>query len=168
MNESVDRPLHIHFDTFELRVAGVGDVGQAVFAQERELEVIPVAFEDGAVETQAIVRPLGLPADLIVGQEVRLVGRESAATVDAAGTESFGPRGIEHRVVGGVERGVEAERGVVLLHGLVEVVAGRGFEDLAGVEAGNFAGAELIRIGGAKAEESLQRILRTGNNARRR
>ena len=72
-------------------VPGVGDVGQAVVAQERELEVVPVTPEDAPLKRRRSFAQHGLPADLVVSEEVRLVGRERAAAIDAAGTETFGP-----------------------------------------------------------------------------
>src|SRR6185369_14364720 len=69
-------------------VAGVADLGEGVQPQGRELDVVPVVHEQGAVEPQPVVQPGGLPADLVVHQPVGRIGRDGAPAVDAAGPEA--------------------------------------------------------------------------------
>ncbi len=82
----------------DLGGAGVADLGEGVEAQHRELRVLPLLPEQGAVEADAVVRPGGLPPHLIVGQRVGLVGRDGAAAIDAAGAEAGGIGRVDHLV----------------------------------------------------------------------
>ncbi len=89
------------FNALDARAAAILDDGQAIGPQKRELEVFPVFPERRAIPTQAVVEPLGFPADLIVRQEIRLIGSDpcNLRAVDAARPESLGPGRI-HQFVG--------------------------------------------------------------------
>ena len=70
------------------------------------------------------VRPAGLPADFVIGQEVGCVGRQRAS-VDAAWPEARRPGGVHHLVVVDLLGGVELVGVALFIHVLVEVGAGR-------------------------------------------
>src|SRR5256886_15676190 len=72
------RPLDA---ALQARDTGAGTVlndGDAVDAQERVLEVVPVLAEDGAIPAQAAIEQLRFPADLVVLQEIGAVGWDTA------------------------------------------------------------------------------------------
>ena len=96
-------PDDVGFEALDARLAGVADLGQAIGAEERILEVVPVVLEHRAVDAHAVVGKGGLEAHFVVGQEVRHVGRNGAAAIDAAGPETFRPRGVQHHIVRGME-----------------------------------------------------------------
>jgi hypothetical protein len=63
--------------------------------------------------------------ELVVLQDSRSVGRQGAATVDAAGPEALGIGGVDQLVVVELVGEVDLGRVAVFLDALVEVGAGR-------------------------------------------
>ena len=57
-----------------LAVGVVEDVADQARIEEGDLDVVPVLPVDGAVPLQAVSEEFRLPADLVVGQLVRLIG----------------------------------------------------------------------------------------------
>src|SRR5439155_14325052 len=130
--------------------------GQAGGGEHRKLEVFPLLLEYRAVPAQAMLHPLRLPAEFIIGKEVRFVRRQRAATIDAAGTEAFRPGAVDHLVIGELVGQVDAAEVIVFLGGLVEVGARRALE-LVGAETCALAGGAAVT--GAEAEETLEAVL---------
>src|SRR4030095_676854 len=69
------RPIDFGFDVFDFGATRIGNVSESVRAQQGELDVLPLLPEQRAVEAQSVSCPTGLPADLVVLQVVRGVGR---------------------------------------------------------------------------------------------
>ena len=63
------RPVDVRLDAVDARLLAFVDDRQAVLAEERELEVVPVLREQRAVPAQAVARPRRLPADLVVRED---------------------------------------------------------------------------------------------------
>src|SRR6187431_3481743 len=141
-----------------MRLAGVADFGETVRTQERILEVVPVLLEYRAVDAHAVSGELGLEADFHVGQEVRLVRWQRTATIDAARSEAFRPRGVQHHVIRGVPGHVEALGVAAFVRVLVEIRARRATEWLRPGRTRGFA--RTGREARAVAEEALERVLR--------
>ena len=77
-------------------VPAVVDFGEAVRAKEAELEFFPQLMIDRAVPADRPERRF--PAEFVIGQEIRIVGRNIAAPVDSARPEAARPGRVEHQI----------------------------------------------------------------------
>src|SRR5215831_12075444 len=103
-------------------VGGEGQVARDARIEDRDLGVLPVFLINRAVELEAAVQPLGLPACLVVGERIGRVcerwreypvnGRtrcdDRGRAVEAARAESLRPGVIDQRLVGDVPGKVRA------------------------------------------------------------
>src|SRR5437588_3549876 len=113
----------------EARDTGAGAVledGDAVDAEERLLEVVPILAEDGAIPAQAAIEQLRLPADLVVLQKIGAVGRDTGRgrAVHTARSEAFGVSRVDHRLRHQRAGEVDAWHGAVVSDALRQVSAG--------------------------------------------
>ncbi len=91
--------VRIHFDTANAGVRAVMDLGEAVLAEEGELEAFPILLIDRTVETQLAAQQRRLPAHFVIGEIVGLIGRNIGAPVDAARAIAARPGRIEQNVL---------------------------------------------------------------------
>ena len=107
------------------RLAGVLDDRQAVLAEERELEVVPLLREQRAVPAQ-VAAPGRLPADLVVVQEVRQIRRDGG---EADSRRPAGSRATRSRTPCGRESNLYETLTlpivVLLVHTPLQIRAGR-------------------------------------------
>src|SRR5437588_12360148 len=119
-------PLDAAVEARDTGAGAVLDDGDAVDAEERVLEVVPVLAENGAVPAQAAIEQLRLPADLVVLQEIGAVGRDTGrgGAVHTARSEALGVSRVDHRVRHELVGEVDAWHGAVISDALRQVGAG--------------------------------------------
>ena len=78
----------VHLDAANARIRAVMDFSEAVLAEEGELELAPILLIERTVEAQLAIKQCRLPANLVIGQIICRIGRDGAAPVDAARTET--------------------------------------------------------------------------------
>src|SRR5437016_9717762 len=124
------RPLDAALEARDTGAGAVLDDGDAVDAEERVLEVVPVLAEDGAIQTQAPVEQLRLPADLVVLQEIGAVARDAGRgrAVHTARSEALGVSRVDHRLRHELVGEVDAWHGAVISDALRQISAGRSEE----------------------------------------
>ena len=103
--EPASTETSVHFKAANARNTSVADFGEAVRTQERQLDVIPIFLEYGAVPTERT--ECGFPTEFIIVELVRTIRWQGAATVDPARTETTRPCGIDQNIVGNFVRCVE-------------------------------------------------------------
>ena len=175
VSAAADRPARVHLDAVDARLVGVAGCRQAVLAEERELEVVPVLREHRAVEAQPVAAPRRLPADLVVREEVRQVRRHGADAVDAARPEASDQVAYTICSSSNLYGSVELADRVLLVDALVEVLARRraGLVDerhparrIEAIVARTQVAAQRLAVPAAaaeavgEAEEAFQRVLR--------
>ena len=96
--EPASTKASVHFEAANARNTSVADFGEAVRTQERQLDVIPIFLEYGAVPTERT--ECGFPTEFIIVELVRTIRWQGAATVDPARTETTRPCGIDQNIVG--------------------------------------------------------------------
>ena len=149
-------PADVRLEAADARLVRVLDLGEAVLAEDRELEVLPVLLKDRAVPEQVVIEPLGLPAELVVVEIVGLVRRQRRAPVDAARTEALRPCRVDHLVRVELVREVRLAEEVVFARALVEVAARCAVERIR-IEAGRFALRSAVPR--RKAVEALEAVV---------
>ena len=90
------RPVQLRLETLHLGVAGIDDGGDAVLALHRGLHVGPFLVENRAVHAKAVIEPVGLPAELEIGQRVRIIGARRRQAIVAAGSKAGRPGEVDH------------------------------------------------------------------------
>ncbi len=158
-------PEHVAFKAPNARLSGIGDDRNRLWAEESELEILPVLPIQRAVEVELVVEPSRFPAQLIVGQVVRLVRRRlntvDVDAIDATRPEAIRPRRVDHVVVVDAPGRVQLVREAILRGLLVQVGAGSVVDNGIFVKTGQHARTEAaqILIVLAEAEKALQRVL---------
>ncbi len=80
-------------------------LGEAILSQEGELEFLPSLVEDRAIPAHR--SECGLPADLVIAEEVRIIRWNVGSPVHSAGPETARPGRVDHMIVGHLPREVQ-------------------------------------------------------------
>ncbi len=113
---------YLEFDTVDLGIGGVGDVGDARGDERLHLQVRVIVMEHRAVNAQLPIEQVGLDAEFIAPQEFRVeaLRRIGAGNVEPARFETTCHGGVDQDVVDRLQVDLELRRPAMVVAGLVE------------------------------------------------